>query len=106
MLCTTTTAIELNEYAWYLLTCELEDLRDPQAALPVAKRAVEMSAGEDVAILDTLALAYSMTGDTAKAIETQEKAVLLLPPGESLLRTGLEANLAKYRQAAAAESGD
>jgi tetratricopeptide (TPR) repeat protein len=88
----------LNQYAWSLLTCELEDLRDPQAALPVAKRAVEMSDGKDSNFLDTLALAYFMTGDTAKAIETQEKAVSLLPN-----RTDLEANLAKFR-AAAAES--
>ena len=38
-----------------------------------------------------------MTGDTAKAIETQEKAVSLLPPEELPLRTELEASLAKYR---------
>ena len=76
------------------------DLRAPQAALPIAKRAVEMSGGENARSMDTLALAYFMTGDVAKAIVTQEKAVLLLPAGESPLRTELEANLAKFRQAA------
>ena len=93
-------ADDLNEHAWLLLTCELEDMRDPQAALPIAKRAVEKSGGQNAAYLDTLGLAYFMTGDTAKAIETQEKAVLLLPPGESSLRPELEANLVKFRAAA------
>ena len=81
------------------LTCEPADLRDPEAALPVAKNAVRLSGGTDPAILDTLALAYFMTGDTAKAIETQEKAVSLLPPEESWFRSVLEASLVKYRAA-------
>jgi len=42
----------------------------------------------------TLSLAYHLTGDTAKAIETQNKAIALLPEGESDLRTTLEASLA------------
>ena len=88
------------------MNCEPEDLRDPHAALPVAERAVEMTDGKNVGILDTLAVAYFMTGDKAKAIETQEKAVSLLPAGESPLRTEFEANLAKYRQAAKNESSD
>ena len=88
------------------MTCEPEDLRDPQTALRFALQAVEMSDGENAGILDTLALAFFMTGDTAKAIETQVKAVSLLPPGESSVRTEIEANLAKYRQAAKNESSD
>jgi hypothetical protein len=44
--------------------------------------------------------AYLMISDKAKAIETQEKAVSVLPPEESPLRTELEGNLAKYRAAA------
>ena len=47
------------------MICGLQALRDPQAALPVAKRAVEKSEGKNARILDTLALAYFMTGDTA-----------------------------------------
>jgi tetratricopeptide (TPR) repeat protein len=93
----------LNRYAWMLLTAAPADLRDPEAALEAAKKAVEKSGGTDAGILDTLALAYFMTGDTGKAIETQQKAVSLLPPGKSTFRTELEANLVKYRQAAEAE---
>lgn len=96
-------ARDLNGYASSLLTCELEDLHDPQAALPAAKRAVEMSGGDNAAHVNTLALAHFMTGDVVKAIETQEKAVSLLPPEESPLRTKLEATLAKYRAASPGE---
>ena len=46
--------------------------------------------------LDTLSLAYHLTGDTAKAIENQKKAIALLPPGESSLRTSLEGTLADF----------
>ena len=95
----------LNNYAWLLL-CEVGDLRAPQAALPIAKRAVEMSGGDNAQFLDTLALAYFMTGDTAMAIETQGKAVSHLRPGESPDRTELETNLAKFRQAAKNETPD
>ena len=96
-------AMAVNLYAWDLLTCELEDLRDPQAALPVAKRAVEKNGSRDPRILDTLALAYFMTGDTTRAIETQEKAVSLLPPGKSDT-LGMKNALAKYRAALMAEN--
>lgn len=56
-----------------------------------------MTSAKAVKPLDTLTLAYFMAGDRAKAIETQQKAVAMLPSGESSTRTELEANLAKYR---------
>jgi len=52
-----------------------EDLQDPAAALPIAQRAVEMDGGQNANILDTLAVAYKMTGHLDRAIETQQKAV-------------------------------
>ena len=61
-------ASKLNEYAWVLLTCKPEDLRDPETALPVAMRAVEKSEGKDPLVLDTLALAYFMTGEVYRAL--------------------------------------
>ena len=73
---------------------------DPEAALNAAHKAVEANDPPNPGYLDTLALAYFMTGDTAKAVKTQEKAVSLLPSGESRVRTELETNLAKYRRTA------
>ena len=75
-------------YAWELLTCEPADLRDPGSALRFALEASELSNFEDPGILDTLALAYHLTGDTAKAIENQKQAIALLPEGASGRRPG------------------
>ena len=94
----------LNAFVWALLTCDSADLRDPTAALPLAQRAVEKSGGKDPGILDTPALAYFLTGDIAKAIEVEEKALSLLPPGDSQVRKDLEKNLARFRDAAVDEA--
>ncbi len=54
-------------------------------------------------ILDTLALAQHLTGDTAAAIETERKALSLLPadgPG----RSGYEAAIARFEAALEDES--
>ena len=92
-------AQDLNAYAWCLLTCGPVQLRDPRKALKLVEKAVAKSNGKHAGILDTLALAYHRTGDTAKAIETQRKAVALLPPGDSISRTALEFRLAEFKKA-------
>jgi tetratricopeptide (TPR) repeat protein/tRNA A-37 threonylcarbamoyl transferase component Bud32 len=87
-------ASELNEYAWQLLTVEPAELRDPARALEVAQRACakeEAGGGEELwNLLDTLALAWAETGNTAAAAETERRALALLPEGrperESLQR--------------------
>jgi non-specific serine/threonine protein kinase/serine/threonine-protein kinase len=94
------TAQDLNGYAWLLLTADPNELRDAAGALPPARRAVEMTKGEDPGILDTLALAYHLTGDHARAVETEEQALARLP-GDGPLRRDLEANLARFRAARA-----
>ena len=80
------------------------DLRDPETALRVAREASAMTNHANPGILDTLSLAYHLTGDTARAIENQKKAIALLSPGESGLRASLEAALAKYEAALEDES--
>ena len=49
--------------------------------------------------VDTLALAYHLTGDTPKAIETQKQAIALVPQESSALRQSLEAALAEFEAA-------
>ncbi len=71
----------LSAYAWELVTCELEDLRDPVAALPIARRAVELDGGEDANLLDTLALVYELNGDLESAVATQSQAIALAEQG-------------------------
>jgi len=86
----------MNGYAWELLNYVVHDLRDSVTALEFAKKAVEASDEQDPYSLDTLALAQQMNGDIDAAIETQTKAVALLAPGDSALRSELESNLVKY----------
>ena len=71
----------LSVLAWELLTIEPQSLRDPQAALGFAIRADELTNHRSPHILDTLALAYQLTGDRPKAIEIWTRALELLPEG-------------------------
>ncbi|MHC4090081.1 MAG: tetratricopeptide repeat protein [Planctomycetota bacterium] len=89
------TARDLNTYAWLLLACRPTDLRKPDAALPVAEKAVQLSGGGEPAYLDTLARAYQMTGDNERAIETQQKAIEALPSADSSARCDLEIGMVR-----------
>ena len=93
----------LNDYAWRLLTCQPVDLRDPQAALAAAQKAVAATGGAQFGYLDTLAKAYFENGDTVKAIETQRSALAALPEAESKWRGSLEQSLNLYLEAAGGE---
>jgi len=86
-------ALALHAYAWELLNCEPADLRDAEEALPVAQRAVEMDGGRDVNMLDTLALAFQMTGDLDQAIETQRRAIVQAQAGGPYNQAELKARL-------------
>jgi tetratricopeptide (TPR) repeat protein/tRNA A-37 threonylcarbamoyl transferase component Bud32 len=92
-------AVELNDYAWQLLTVEPVDLRDPARALDVAQRACAMeeaSGGPELwNYLDTLALAWHSSGDTAQAAATERRALGILA-GDRPERTGIERQLAEY----------
>ena len=74
-------------------------MRDSAVVLTAATKATEMSGGTNPGFLDTLALAYHRTGDTEKTREIQPRAISLLPPGESSLRTRMETQLEEYKVA-------
>ncbi len=98
------TGPELEAHARALLTCEPPDLRDPVRAKVYAERAARLTNGENPRALDTLALAYFEMGDPARAVETEQKAVALLPAPESPnthwgLRGEMESNLARFQAA-------
>ena len=69
----------LNNYAWALLICAPADMRDVEAALPLAEKAVQLSGEPSPPILDTLALACHLSGLNDKAIEIEKQSVSLLP---------------------------
>jgi non-specific serine/threonine protein kinase/serine/threonine-protein kinase len=92
---------ELSQYAFGLLTCQPRDLRQPATALEEAKLAVQKSASKDPKNLDILAQAYFQNGDSSHAIETEKKALDLLPRAQphqnpSPTRQRFEAQLAKF----------
>jgi serine/threonine protein kinase len=87
-----------NMYAMTLMTCDPADLRDPYEALRFAEAACQQSDFEEPMYLDTLALAYHLTGRAEKAIEAQRRALSLL--GEHVARAGYEERLAEYEAAA------
>ncbi len=68
-----------NDFAWELLTREPAELRDPQSALRLARDSCALTNNTNPIFLDTLALAQHLTGDTPAAIESQTKALSLLP---------------------------
>ena len=50
--------------------------------------------------LDSLALAYFLTGESDKAARTQREAIALLPPEDTGMRAELEKKLQRYLDAA------
>ena len=106
-------ALALHAYAWELLTCDPADLRDADAALTAARECVELDGGQDANFLETLALAYRMSGDLDNAIETQRRAVARALAGgpynpEEMQRRLLDMLLAggRYVEAASLGIGD
>lgn len=92
------TQYDLQNYAWILVTTPFTELRSPARAEQYAQKAVGMTQGSDPSVLDTLARAFEATGKLGQAVETEQKALGLLPPGGSDLRKELEANLARFKE--------
>jgi tetratricopeptide (TPR) repeat protein len=68
----------LNAAAWWLLGPPPGEPRYPGLSLEFALQANGLTGNANPAYLDTLALAYHQTGDTAKAIDLQRKALALI----------------------------
>jgi tetratricopeptide (TPR) repeat protein len=60
--------------AWLLATHPNTAVRDPNEAIALAERARTMTGGRDARTLDTLAAAYAVDGQYAKAVETARQA--------------------------------
>ena len=104
-----TSAQELNQYAWDLMTTpclevsELRDVREvAEFALPYADRAVARERDTDGnrvwAYLDTLALVHHRRGEHRMAVETQREAIALWPEGSKGVGAARE-RLRRYEEA-------
>jgi thiol-disulfide isomerase/thioredoxin len=92
----------LNLLAWTVVDPDAKikpDAKLTKLALQAAKRADELAGGKDGSIADTLAKAYFDSGDAAKALETQERAVKLAEGTPAGNDPGLKARLEQYRKA-------
>ena len=88
----------------WLLTRDMDGIRDPARAAEFAQRAVDVAQAEDAGdtykMLDLLALAQHQSGDTVRAVETQQRAIAAIP--ERVNRRVLakyEATLGTYQAA-------
>jgi non-specific serine/threonine protein kinase/serine/threonine-protein kinase len=90
--------MDLQQYAWILVTTPFPDLRNAPAALRSAQKAVAITNGSDPAMLDLLARALALNKNLAAAIQVEQKALALLPPGgQSDLRAEIETNLRRFQ---------
>ncbi len=85
----------LNEFAWIILTNPRVKHRDNELAMTAARKAYDLSKGQDAAITDTYARAFFDSGDKAKAIQYQKEAVAVAK--DPKMKASLEATLKKYQ---------
>lgn len=94
---------QLNEVGWLIVDPKTQiEKRDLVLAMDAATKAVELTKGEDGAILDTLARVYYCKGDLAKAIEIQTKAVEKAGNNPDMLGD-LQGTLDQYKSEAASK---
>lgn len=69
----------LNDYAWFLSTCEDDKLRNGEKALEYAKAAAKLSNYKAWNVLDTYAAALAEAGQFAEAMRWGQKALRAAP---------------------------
>jgi Zn-dependent protease with chaperone function len=90
----------LNNLAWLLATSQPPETRDPQRALTLARKAIELK--EAPHIWDTLAECLFISGRLEEAVEAAEKALLMNPED----RTLYEDQLARFKAELERQRGD
>lgn len=81
----TNTPERTDQFAWFLLTCRDESLRDPPRALELANKVVERAPKRSAGWL-TLALARYRNGDWSAADEALQNSISLSPDGAPQIR--------------------
>ena len=65
----------LSQMAWLLATSPQGSVRNGNEAVELARRAVQLSEGQDPVVLDTLGAAYAEAGRFADALDTARRAL-------------------------------
>jgi hypothetical protein len=93
----------LNNVAWLIVNPEAKKKPEPRLfklAVQAAQRADELTKGKEPSIADTLARAYFLSGNVAKALETQERAIDLAKGSPMEDDRSMRDRLAEYQKAA------
>lgn len=92
----------LNQLAWTVVdpAKPKADSKLVEVALKAAQRADELAKGKDPAIADTLGCAYFASGDTAKALEAQERSVRYAKGTQFEKDPDIAKRLEQYRRSA------
>ncbi|MCX7993004.1 MAG: redoxin family protein [Fimbriimonadales bacterium] len=96
----------LNQIAWTIVDDATKPpLKSPdyQAAIAIARRAVELTKEKNALILDTLAYAYFKSGDVQSALKYQKKALDLVAEDDSInddVKKELQDRYEKFKKAA------
>jgi S1-C subfamily serine protease len=90
-------SLTLDSLAWGILTDDALPSRDLPLALQAARRAHEITAGEDVEVLETYARALMMTGDREQGLAVHRRAIELCDDDPSTRLVLLEI-LAEYER--------
>jgi tetratricopeptide (TPR) repeat protein len=87
----------LNQTAWVLATCPKASLRNGSEAVELAQREVQLSGGQDPAVLDTLAAAFAEVGRFSEAVQTVRQALsLATQQNRQALAEALKAQIALF----------
>ena len=64
-----------------------------------------MTDEENPRVLDSMALGFSLCGQHEQAVETQHRAISLLGPEDTILRSEMQKKLEKYKTALGESAG-
>lgn len=89
----------LNSMAWILATDPDPAIRNPSEAVRLAEKACSLTSRQSASLLDTLAAAYSSSGDKIRAVQTAEEALAVAgKTGDRKLEKEITQRLEDYRR--------
>lgn len=90
-------AYAMNNLAWIRATHKEAKFRNPKEAVRLARCACELTNYKNPSILDTLAAAYAAAGQFSDAVATAQKALDMVRPSNSQLKTAIQSRLRLYK---------
>jgi tetratricopeptide (TPR) repeat protein len=90
----------LNAFAWTLVSCPDQSLRNPSQAMALAQQACDLTQGKQPLYLNTLAIAHASLHHYSEAVNLCEKAVALAQAkNDQKLVARLQKQLFQFRKA-------